>query len=101
MDWPVLAHLPAGRDFRHQPLPYRDSPELGAIVARRIQEAAPERVWVVGLDPDDPTSETFQGLLDMAGHGPTLRPVRQRNYGVVHLILLKPEPSVTPSGSKP
>ncbi|MBW2314291.1 MAG: hypothetical protein JRH10_08885 [Deltaproteobacteria bacterium] len=70
-------------------------------MARRIEEAAPEWVWVVGLDPDDPTSETFQGLLDMASHGPTLRPVRQRNYGVVHLILLKPEPNGGASGSKP
>jgi mannosyltransferase len=89
VDWPLLAHLPA-RDYRRHPLPYRDSPELGAIVAREIERAAPRRIWLLGLDPDDPTSESFAGLVAMANHGARWKPVRHKNFGVVHLALLAP-----------
>ena len=94
--WPILAHLPTGGSFRLQPLPYRDSAELGGIVASVIEHEAPRRVWIVGLDPEDPTSETFAGLVAMAQHGPRLRAVGHRNYGVVHLVLLRPQDPAAP-----
>jgi hypothetical protein len=90
VDWPVLANLPPGRSRARHPLPYRDSPELGALVARAIEREAPRRIWLLGLDPDDPTSVGFAGLVAMANHGAPWRPVRQKNFGVVHLVLLRP-----------
>jgi len=87
---PVRAHLPEDHGLELHPLPYRSTPELEARVAGAVASAAPRRVWLLGLDPEDPTSETWHALLDMAGPG--LRPVRHRNFGVVHLALLRPAP---------
>jgi hypothetical protein len=90
VDWPILAHLPPGQSYARLPLPYRDSPELGAIVAREIERAAPRRLWLLGLDPKDPTSVTFDALVAMANHGARWRVVQHWNFGVIHLVLLRP-----------
>lgn len=91
VEWPVLAHLPPDRHFARLPLPYRDTPEMRALMAERLEEAAPfERVWVIGLDPEDTTGTRFGGLDRLVQHGRGLRGVEHRHYGVVHLLLYRP-----------
>jgi mannosyltransferase len=98
VEWPLLAHLPADREFRRIPLPYRETPELRALVASRLRAANPQRVWVVGLGPADSTTESFRALLRMAPHGRPMRVTQGNARGVVGLYLLEPRKRASGKG---
>jgi hypothetical protein len=90
VEWPLLAHLPKDREFRRRPLPYSDTPEMRARLASMLPEvAAARRLWVLGLDPVDTTSESFAGLLAMATQGRPMEVLASSNYRVVQLFLLR------------
>jgi hypothetical protein len=92
VEWPVLAHLPADRDFARRALPYSDNPQTREILQSIMNEAATARgIWLVGLEVDDSTGE--QRVLSRAirfatrSHG--MRMVGRNRYGLVHVVLLR------------
>jgi hypothetical protein len=99
VEWPILAHLPADREFERAPLPYSASPEMTARIESILREAsASRRVWVVGIDVDDPTGERL--ILRPLVKGAQLRHrmtlVGRRMYGIVHLVLFRGAASADP-----
>ena len=102
VEWPLLAHLPKDREFSRRPLPYSDTPEMKARLASlRPEVAAARRVWVLGLDPVNTTSESFAALLAMAASGRRVEVLASSNHGVVQLFLLRDLGAGGKGGSHP
>jgi len=98
--WPILAHLPGDRTFRMAPLPFSPAPEMMARLDTILREASSERrVWVVGLEYEDPTRRRWilRPLLKDAQRRYRMRIVGRRLHGLVHLVLLHGAGSREPS----
>jgi len=85
-EWPLLAHFPPEREFERLALPYSATPEMMEALVPQVRKAGGRRVWLVGLDPEDSTGGSFNGLLKMTRRG---RVLDERNYGLVGLFLIR------------
>jgi len=85
-EWPLLAHFPPDREFERLALPYSATPEMMEALVPQVRKAGGRRVWLVGLDPEDSTGGSFNGLLKMTRRG---RVLDERNYGLVGLFLIR------------
>ncbi len=91
VEWPLLAHLPAGRAFARRALPYSDNPQNRERLRSIMNEAASaRRIWLVGLEVDDPTGERFvlSRAIRIATQSHGMRMIGRHRYGLVHVVLL-------------
>jgi hypothetical protein len=86
VEWPLLAHWPAGRPLDRRALPYGRSVEIrrkaGAILHASLAEAP--RVWLVGHP------HVTRLLVRHAEQLPGVHVARRERYGQVLLVLLVP-----------
>ncbi|MFP8878035.1 MAG: glycosyltransferase family 39 protein [Myxococcota bacterium] len=91
VEWPVLAHLPAGYDFPRRALPYSDDPQTRKTLQSIMNEAATaRRIWLVGLEVDDPAGErrVLSRAIRLATQRHGMRMLGRHRYGLVHVVLL-------------
>jgi 4-amino-4-deoxy-L-arabinose transferase-like glycosyltransferase len=99
--WPLLAHLPPGREFPRRALPYSDSPENRELLWSIVQDAASaRRVWLVGLEIDDPTGSrsVLTRAIRFATQAQGMRIVSGHVYGFVRVVLLEGLPKTRENG---
>ncbi len=92
VEWPILAHLPAGRDFARRALPYSDNRQTREILRSTMHDASKaRRIWLIGLEVDDPNGQRFilhrAIAIAMQHHG--MKIVRRRDFGLVRMVLLR------------
>jgi hypothetical protein len=85
--WPLAAHLPRERDYRLQPLPYSDTPEMRRAIAAILEEARARRIWIVGLELEG-EGAMLASVVRTAQVRHHMRLVRDRRHGLVHVALL-------------
>ncbi len=87
--WPLLAHLPAERDFEQVALPYSTGPEEMTALVRRLRSLRAKRVWLVGLDPVNRNGTSFRNLEEMVRRGLPMKTLASETYGLVLLNLMQ------------
>jgi mannosyltransferase len=87
--WPVLAHLPAGRSFKRVALPYSTTSDEMNVLVRRLSKLHAKRVWLIGLDPVNRTGTSFRNLEEMVRRGAPMQTLASENYGLVRLNLMR------------
>lgn len=86
--WPLLAHLPAERDFERVALPYSTTSNEMTVLVRRLRKLHAKRVWLIGLDPVDRTGASFRNLEEMVRSGLPMKTLAAETHGLVLLKLM-------------
>jgi hypothetical protein len=93
VEWPILAHLPEGREFVRRALPYTDDPTMRVRLRSIINEATrAQRLWIVGLEVNFSTRQrsVLTRAVEIAKQHHDMRVRFRRKYGLVHVLLLEP-----------
>jgi hypothetical protein len=86
--WPLVAHLPAGRDFERVALPYSTTSDEMTVLVKRLRRLRAERVWLIGLDPVNRTGTSFANLKEMVRRGAPMNTLASETHGLVLLELM-------------